>query len=213
MQEEKNQKIGGEKKGLKSLFAGLGGLGGWFGALIGRPKAPQVPVSTEPTLTPTENTPVSQGPSAEEDSIKTDIEGVKLFVKRGVKQVSTKVAPLAKEGVELSGEAITGASGLVEKSFLKKLIRVFLIVLFLIILVFVSLKLFSILRQKTEPEKPPVVPASPIPYLPYKPSVYAGDPEVLQLEEDASVLETELASTSVREDRLKPPSLDFDVRF
>ena len=218
MEEEKKQKSGS----LKGIFKGIGGVGGWFSSLLGKPR-PYIPPSTgqeepKPKLSEKavkqEATLSTMTASSEEDSIVADIEGFKKFVGKTVKKVSIKTTPVAEHGAELGSQAVSGAKQLVDKSFLKKLVRVFLILVFLIILVFIALRLFKILQEDNgEVVRPPGVSPSPIPYEPYKPSVYAGDPEVLQLEEDINILEAELTNTNIREERLFPPSLDFNVRF
>jgi len=117
-------------------------------------------------------------------------------------------------GVTYCGNSTSEAKQLVDKSFLKKLVRAFLILVFLIILTFIAFRLFRTLQEDDGVVvRPPGISPSPIPYQPYKPSIYAGDPEVLQLEEDINILEAELTNTNIREEQLFPPSLDFNVKF
>ena len=54
---------------------------------------------------------------------------------------------------------------------------------------------------------------TPVPFVPFKPSVYADDPEVLKIEEDLTLLERELNQVKIKEDGIDPPKLDFDISF
>lgn len=50
--------------------------------------------------------------------------------------------------------------------------------------------------------------------VPRSNSIYATDPEVLQIEENINVLDGEMSRTLLKETRLNPPpTLDFDVKF
>jgi hypothetical protein len=47
----------------------------------------------------------------------------------------------------------------------------------------------------------------------FRPSKYADDPEILQIEEDLSVLEREINRAILRDNTINPPSLDFNIQF
>jgi len=51
------------------------------------------------------------------------------------------------------------------------------------------------------------------PYQKYKPSIYAEDPNFKKIDEGISVLENEVKNTTLEEQSLLPPNLDFDVVF
>jgi len=216
MQEDQKQKL----KGIKELLKGMGGIGGWFSALLGRPRVyppSEVNIAETSKQKVTESSEEKenfQESSLEEDSVKADIQKLRKFVSKSLQGVSLKTSPLAEKSAELGGKAVVEAKELVGKSFLKKLVKVFFIFVFMIILGFIAIKLFKTLQENGKEEvKPPEISLTPPPYQPFKPSLYAQDPEVLQLEEDIGILESELANTTIREETLFPPSLDFDVKF
>jgi len=45
------------------------------------------------------------------------------------------------------------------------------------------------------------------------PSAYATDPDILNLEQEISVLDKEINEVDLKESLLQPPSLDFDIDF
>lgn len=51
------------------------------------------------------------------------------------------------------------------------------------------------------------------PFRPYKPSIYADDEKVKQMDEDAKVLNRELSTVQLKETILTPPVLDFNINF
>ncbi len=183
-----------------------GGVTDWFRALIGKPKV-EVPTQPEPSESKLEVLPEMQ-----EDSIVQDIESLKSFVKN-VGTVKKKVA--SGKGTGLSVAQAPG--GMANKPILKNIIRISLIVFFLFLLIFIGIKILKLTGGKNNggTNIQPTISTipSPAPYVPHNPSVYANDPEVLKLEEDILVLERELSNTNVREDRLFPPTLDYNVRF
>lgn len=63
-----------------------------------------------------------------------------------------------------------------------------------------------------EPTPAPVATATPAEKI-EEPSPYAGDEEVLAIEEKVQALEAELQKISFREDKLRLPSLDWQVNF
>lgn len=186
----------------------------WISALRGKPKADSKPTTGE--TKPPESITLTEvkAPAGEEDSIAMDIKNLKTFTSKLVGKTSTFVKPYAQKGSSASTGALSKAGGLVDKGFLRKLIRVFLILLFLLILVFVAIRLFKTTGENggipgfgNQPTP------TPISYQPYRPSVYADDPEIKQLEEDVNVLEGEISGTNVREMDLNPPTLDFNISF
>jgi hypothetical protein len=52
-----------------------------------------------------------------------------------------------------------------------------------------------------------------LPFQNFKPSVYAQDSVLLQLEETVNVLDREISTTPLSETTLTPPALDFNVVF
>lgn len=188
----------------------------WFGALTGRPQpaSPEVPEDQSKKPTETKSPEVKDAAAEEEDSVATDIKTFRSFTKRSIAKLSTMLKPYAKKGGDVSSSAATKAGEIVDKKFLRKLVRIFLILFFLLILIFVAIRLFKtstnggngggIANQPTP---------TPINYEPYKPSVYADDPVIKKLEEDINVLEGEISGTNIRETDLNPPTLDFNISF
>src|SRR3990172_1227013 len=189
----------------------------WINDLRGKPKgsaqnvkqpANPVPNKTEPASLTEIKPPVE----AEEDSVAADIKNLKAFTKKIVGKTSTIIKPYEQKGGSVSSSALSKAGGLVDKSFLRKIVRVFLILLFLLILVFVAIRLF---KSTSENGGVPGFGNQPTPtsYQPYIPSLYVEDPEIRQLEEDVNVLAGEISGTNIRELDLNPPVLDFNISF
>ena len=185
-----------------------GGITDWFMALLGKPK---VQVQSQAKADEGKHEVL---PEMQEDSIVQDIEGLKSFVKN-VGYVTKQKVPTGK-GLGLAGTTQT-SGGMANKPILKNLIRIFLIVFFLFLLTFIGFRIIKLLQVKENGDTTvqPTNNAVPTPalYIPRNPSVYADDPEVLKLEEDILVLERELSNTNIKEDRLYPPTLDYNVRF
>ena len=184
-----------------------GGILSWFRALLGKPAQP-IKSQTKSSKSEPEIPP-------EEDSIVQDIESLKSFVKTVGHTVSTqKVEPRKVASLPKPPQI---PAGITKKSPLKNLIRVLLVVFFLLILTFIGIRIVQLLsnggNDDTTVQLPNNVIPSPVPYIPHNPSVYAEDVEVLKLEEDILVLERELSNTNIKEDRLYPPTLDYNVRF
>lgn len=190
------------KKGL--VQSGFGGISSWFGSLLGKRKPAQPTTGIETKI------PQKSDTTATEDSVAQDIQSFKSFVGKLSTQVSKSVGP----SVSKSKAGVSSFGQVIDKNFLKKLVRAFLIIFFLMLVTFIGIKLFRELGKNGgnggigDGASP-----TPVQYQPYKPSVYADDPETLKLEEDINVLERELSGTNLRETLLNPPSLDFEVSF
>lgn len=79
------------------------------------------------------------------------------------------------------------------------------------ILSFVAAYFFN--REESPQNIPNVNIPTTQPFRPFRPSVYADDPDILQLEEDMNVLNIELSAVPLPESILIPPTLDFNIRF
>ena len=193
------------KEGVRGIFTGMGGFTGWIRSLMGKS-----PVSKE---TSQPNTSSQQVPP-EEDSVREDVQKFKTFVRKSITKVSTSSKPFTSKGLATGSVLTSSLKGAFENKFIKRLVRTFLILVFLMILIFIGIKLFRLLQEDGEVKEPRrEVTPTPASYQPYKPSVYANDPEVLQLEEDINVLEREISGSNLREDKLIPPNLDYNVSF
>ncbi len=79
-----------------------------------------------------------------------------------------------------------------------------------VVLIILNLSL-GILRRE-----PPIGDPTPVPTFEIdtsRPSIYAKDEEVLDLEERISVLDSELSNVVLRDITLRPPELDFNLSF
>ena len=93
----------------------------------------------------------------------------------------------------------------------KKTGIVLIIIGFIGLLSFVAAYFFN--RDDTSIKTPIVVIPTTQPFRPFRPSVYADDPEILRLEEDMNVLDIELSAVPLPESILIPPTLDYNIRF
>ncbi len=189
-------------KGLVSkIFAGVSL---WIGSLLGKK-----PVQSQNESTQTASAVPQQQVS--EDSVAQDIQDFKKFLGKVSGKVSSSVSPTIAKG---RVSAASSVGQIVDTGFLKKIVRIFLIVFFLMIVIYIGIRLFSELNKNGgDGISPEGITSTPIPYQPYKPSVYAEDPTTLRLEEEINVIERELSSVNLRESLLTPPSLDFEVSF
>lgn len=151
--------------------------------------------------------------SKSEDQVAEDIEEAKTLLQKVFANLKRASAPIIGKGKKSTGALLTSTQGLVDKSFLKKLIRVFFIIFFLLILVFIGSRLIQTLQQNGVEEQGDGQAPTTAPFSPFRPSVYADDPDVLSLEQDINVLEREISRVILREDSLFPPSLDFKINF
>lgn len=172
-----------------------------------------------------------QGANSSEDSVVQDLKTAEKFAKQVVEKVKKAPIPLPqlkekmKQGVQQdpSAQEVTKVKQQPKLSneLLGKVIRLTVILVLIIILVFVLFSLYRMLRQNggidfgngEVPVEQTTPSPTPVTYKPYIPSVYAKDPEILQIEEDVSVLDAELFRTNIGDPLIKPPSLDFNIRF
>lgn len=182
---------------------GLKSVRNWLLNLLGKP----APVDQEDTP----QAPESQDP--QEDSVAQDVQTVKTIFGKVTDKISLFLAPFTKKGIASAASSATAVRTSVDNKFLKNLVRTFLILFFTLILVFIGIYLFRMLKEENVITQNPGLTVTPPPFEPFKPSVYAQDPEVLKIEEDVNILERELNQTKIREDGINPPSLDFDISF
>ena len=188
----------------------------WFQSLLGKGSKNKQLVKEVESQMASESTPAVPPPETE-DSVAKDIKAVKSFVGKTVTTISKKVEPVATGATTQASQKISKAASSVNKPLLGKLLKALFIVLLIIILVFTLIKLFKSVGDQgngdNEPGTNSQITPTPIVYRPYRPSVYAEDPEIAALELEITVLENELFRSSIREDRLFPPRLDFDIDF
>ena len=155
-----------------------------------------------------------------EDPVSKDIERAKSFVGEVVGKVEKvtgpKVSGITKSLREkLSNFNIKGKFNLKSKSF--KIILGILI--FVILLSGLAYGAISIIKKSVNGSKQnggqitSMSTPTPLSFRPYKPSIYAGDEEIMTLEEDLEILRKEISGTNIRENILEPPQLDFKIEF
>jgi hypothetical protein len=94
----------------------------------------------------------------------------------------------------------------------KKILAIVLAFLIIAGLVAVILPIIKKLGQKPVEETPPVETAQ-LTLTTRKPSRYATDEAVLNIESEVKTYETDLNSLEVKESNLNPPPLNWDVNF
>jgi hypothetical protein len=185
----------------------IGSAKSWIYKLMG--KTPPV-IENE---TSGENAP-QETQGVQEDSVANDMRMLKEFAKKSVEKAKTVVAPYAKKGMVSVSDTSKVVSTSADHKFIKTLIRTFLILFFTVVLIFIAIYLYRMLQKENVAVQPgSSVSVTPVPFSPFKPSVYALDPEVLQLEEEINILERELARVNIKEEGVNPPKLDFSINF
>lgn len=204
----------------KSLFSGMGGVSGWFSALTG--KAKPAAGSEVPKETPKDKSEAGNNKiSAEEDSVVQDIKSFKKFINKTFTSLKNSYKKPVVGQTDKGAVSNQAPKKFVDKGSLKKILSILVVLLILIALLYAGSFIFKKTKESTlekeegnqEGQEVVYVSPSPIEYIPYKPSVYSQDPEVINLEEEIKVLEKELTTTNIREDKLNPPSLDFNIKF
>lgn len=200
-----NSKVeSGERGGVFSKI--LGALRTWFDLFMGRPRYKK---------SITQGTAEIKGKrktiSPEEDSVIKDVRDVKNFFGKVFGMAAVKIQPSTQKITEGSSQAVTKIVG---RGLFIKVVRLFIILFFLLTLVYIGVRIYTLLQENGESGSPTVYTSpTPVPYKPSKPSVYAEDEFILNLEETIQVLEREIAGMNVRETALTPPILDFDINF
>lgn len=99
----------------------------------------------------------------------------------------------------------------------QKLLKIFKVVAIVFVSIvsisFVASKIVNFVKRGNGNGEVPTPAPTIVPYQVEKPSVYAEDEKVLEIEERAKTLDKQMSDTVVRETILNPPSLDFDIDF
>lgn len=196
-----------EKGDSESVFSKIFGvLRKWFDLFMGRPryKRPAIQgtaeIKREKKLV-----------SPEEDSVIKDIRNVKSFIGKVFGNATVRMQPSTQKISKGSSQA---ASKIARHGLFIKTVRLFVILFFLLTLVYIGVRVYTLLQQNGGNGSTTIyISPSPVPYKPSKPSVYAEDELILDLEETIKVLEREIAGINIRETTLTPPLLDFDIHF
>ena len=206
----------------KNILAKLaGGLVWWISGLTGKVKTTtSTPANSQGNQqVSTENTKGEQVPTQEvvveeEDSVAQDVKKIKSFFSRSTENIKDKISPATSKMATQTSQAVGQTA---KRVGLLSLLKVATLILVIVLLVVLGLKLFSFVRNgdgnggSGSGESTPT--QTPVSYQPYVQSIYAKDPGILKLEEDINVLSRELSTAVIRETRLSPPLLDFNVGF
>ena len=132
---------------------------------------------------------------------------------REVSQEEMKDIERAGKGVLSKAKPLAG--GIIGKFSLKSLGITLGILVFLSLALLAFSKLPDLLKKAGEGQEQGTAEPTPTPagYQLYKPSVYAGDPEILKLEEEINIFDREVSGTVLKETTLNPPTLDFNIDF
>lgn len=200
--------------------------GRWINALLGRPNPVDIPKEqivggpaplVDPQNPRSEELPRELDPS--QSGFVHDFQKAKDLVAKMSEKIEEAAKPVLEKGVEEGKAPVEASQTFVSEKkssspiHLKKILPALLFGLVIIVVVLGGLTFF---RSMNKPETPQIVtlPTPTLaPIIETEPSQYAEDEEVLKLQEDISVLEKEITSTSLRESTLNPPILNFDVSF
>ena len=127
------------------------------------------------------------------------------------------VQPQAQVAVQPEAQTVTSSKAGKPKLPAGLLKKVVIIAVVVIVLLFVLMIVMSFLRTGNvnplvEPTPTASASASPGPVI-GRPSPYANDPEIAELEEQLKELEQLMNSATFREDTLRVPALDWEIDF
>lgn len=195
-----------EKSEVGILTKVTGALRTWYDLFMGRPRY-RKQAGPEAAEMKRQRKTISP----EEDSVTKDFRNVFGFFGKVFGKATQKIQPSAQKAGKGSPQT---AVQIASQGFFVKVVRLFIILVFLMIIVFIGVRIFTILQDDGENGVTTVYTSpTPVSYKPSKPSVYAEDEFILDLEERLRVLEREIAGISIRETTLTPPILDFDINF
>ena len=172
------------------------------------------------------------GEKTEQDRVSQDIKIAKSIAKDAllkVKQVPIPKSKFMQEGDKFSGGIKKTFGNLQKMNFmanfsnelLGKIIRVVVIISLSAILIFVLFSLYRLFEGRINTgnggvdvvQNGDAPTPTPVSYRPYEPSIYASDSELLQIEENLSILDAEIFRANIGDSVIRPSSLDFNVRF
>jgi hypothetical protein len=189
-----------------SVFSKVAGtLRTWFDLFMGRPRYKKPAIQGTAELKKEK-----KAVSPQEDSVLKDLRNIKNFAGKVFGKAAVKLQPSGKT----AGSSPQTASQTAGHGLFVKIVRLFIIFIFLLILVYIGVRIYTLLQEDGENGSPVVYTTpTPVPYKPSKPSVYAEDEFILDLEETLKILEREIAGINIRESTLTPPILDFNINF
>lgn len=148
-----------------------------------------------------------------DDAMASDIKKAKKATGKILNMVQASVSPVfSRQGSKIENIK-SYFIDFADQDFGKKLLRFAGAAGFLVILLFIGSLVLKTVRETKEQDLVGVPGPTVGPFRPYKPSVYADDEGVLQMEEDAKVLNREVSTAQLKETILTPPVLDFNINF
>jgi len=198
-----------DNKTKKAGFSLAVGISKWFNMLLGRPVSQPAINQTQTAQTGKKDQPL------EEDSVAEDIKKAKKLLSLGMQKFSKNAAPSVQKGKEMQSRGTEYAKSVVDVSFTKRAVKIFLVIIFGLLVVFVALRVLNLVNKEggdvnvPTPTTAPTVP----PYKRTEPSIYDKDAVILKIEEDAKVLLNEIERKNLDDDTISPPSLDVNISF
>jgi hypothetical protein len=190
----------------------------WFNSLLGRPRQKKESVKTDKK--PVEKKEVktaeySVNQEVDGDSVQKDIEVAENFIRSITNRLSNIFAPVIAKKPALEIQKVTTPFNKIPFEGLKKVIYPFMVLILVLVVFFVGIGIFRILREGGDERGRGGVEemVTPVVYRPKEPSVYANDPQIIQIETDINVLLGEMSSKVLKESTLIPPRLDFNISF
>lgn len=163
-------------------------------------------------------------PKAEEPNISDSVKGVVnegvSFIVNGPKKKEIQPAAEKKESTETKQpeyegqqtEKLYDIKDITSHMTPKKAAAIFGVIVMMII---IGAAVYVKFVRKTPINQPNVLVTPPTPtyspYQKYKPSVYAEDPNFKKIDEGISVLQNEVNNSSLDDQTLLPPTLDFKI--
>jgi len=180
-------------------------LSNWLNSLMGKPANQKSKIANNTKTTPKPEADSSQEQGVERDRVHQDLINVKNFIRKSTTSTKGKISKTITD--------VSPSQKDLFKNILNKIIKILIIFAILLITIYLGKALYEKFKPQEDYNIPSDVSPTPQTYQPYKPSMWADDPEVLLLEEDISVLKQEIGGANIREGRLNPPNLDFDISF
>ena len=149
----------------------------------------------------------------QDDAIASDIQKAKIATGKMLHKFKAKVAPVLPQKTPGIQSISAPVKDIITKEFIKKTITITVTTLLFVFIVLVVSYIYRSVTGSRDGELSVLPTPSVGPFKPYNPSIYAEDEQVLQMEEDAKILDRELSTAQLKETALTPPSLDFNVNF
>jgi hypothetical protein len=154
------------------------------------------------------------------NSVIDDFNKIRSFTQKFTSAAEEKAAPLIQKGKAESAVIGASAGKVVDTSFIRKIIKILVVILAVMLIIYIAFKLFgnSNIKLPGITGQSTLTPSDSVSVTPFDlhqvtNSIYAKDPEVLKIEENIKVLHGELNNTELKDSSLNPPNVDFNVSF